>query len=148
MTDFVDSENATRRRGVDPMIEIIMHDIKRSRQEIVGLRESMDKVGEALTKLAVIEERQSTDKAALERAFMAIQKTDERTNLMFEKMATQMEKRDELMTKNIDLINARLNTLESAAPQSAQVTQWVTSGVWAAAGLAVYIIINKLGLVQ
>lgn len=148
MTDFVDSENAMRRRGVDPMIEIIMHDIKRSRQEIVSLKESMDKVGEALTKLAVIEERQSTDKAALERAFMAIQKTDERANLMFEKMGAQMEKRDELMTKNIDLIDTRLNTLESAAPQSAQVTQWVTSGVWAAAGLAVYIIINKLGLVQ
>lgn len=96
---------------------------------------SVDKMAEAVTKLAVIEERQTSDRAALERAFMAIQKTDERCTAMFEKCVEKLEKTD-----------GRIDQLEAAAPANAQIQQWVTSAVWAAAGLAVYVVVHKLGL--
>ena len=125
---FEDPHGALNRRSTDPTIEMIAH-------KVVGMERSLDKLTEAITKLAVIEEKQSADRAALERAFMAIQKTDERCALMFEKTVEKLEK-----------LEGRIDTLDAAAPANAQVQQWVTSAVWAAAGLAVYVVINKLGL--
>lgn len=77
----------------------------------------MMRLADAVSKLAVIEERQSADRAAIS------------------KIADSIEK-----------IDGRLDALEKAAPESARVTTWVTSAVWAAAGLACYVVINKLGL--
>lgn len=128
MSDFQDPHGAFNRRGVDPVIEMIAHKVGRMEQ-------SMDKLTEAITKLAVIEEKQTADRQALERAFMAIQKSDERCQLLYEKTVEKLE-----------AIDARVDGLEATAPQNAQVQQWVTSAVWAAAGLGVYIVINKLGL--
>lgn len=128
MSDFQDPHGAINRRGTDPIIEMIAH-------KVGNMERSMDKLTEAITKLAVIEEKQSADRAALERAFMAIQKTDERCSASFEKLVEKLE-----------AIDARVDGLESAAPQTAQIQQWVTSAVWAAAGLGAYIVINKLGL--
>ena len=54
----------------------------------------------------------------------------------------------EKTTAKLEAIDSRVDGLEAAAPQSAQVHQWVTSAVWAAAGLACYIVINKLGLMS
>ena len=128
MPEFQDPHNAINRRGTDPLIEMIAHKVER-------MEHSMDKLTEAITKLAVIEEKQSADRQALERAFMAIQKSDERCQLLYEKTAEKLE-----------AIDARVDGLEAAAPQSALTTQWVQNAVWAAAGLAVYVVINKLGL--
>ena len=128
MNDFQDPHNAMNRRKPDPLIGFIA-------QKVDRMEHSMDKLTEAITKLAVIEEKQSADRAALERAFMAIQKSDERCQLLFEKT-----------TQKLEAIDARVDGLEAAAPQTAQVQQWVTSAVWAAAGLGAYIVINKLGL--
>ena len=125
---FEDPHGALNRRATDPVIEMIAHKLGR-------VEASVDKMAEAVTKLAVIEERQTSDRQALERAFMAIQKTDERCALMFEKTVEKLEK-----------LEGRIDKLDAAAPANAQVQQWVTSAVWAAAGLAAYIVINKLGL--
>jgi CHASE3 domain sensor protein len=116
------------RRRIDPTIEMIAH-------KVVNMEHSLDKLTEAITKLAVIEEKQTTDRAALERAFMAIQKSDERCTMMCEKITEKLEK-----------IELRTDTLEHAAPANAQVQQWVTSAVWAAAGLAAYVVVHKMGL--
>lgn len=116
------------RRRPDPIIEMIA-------DKVVRMESAMDKLTDAITKLAVIEEKQSADRQALERAFMAIQKSDERCQLLFEKTSAKL-----------DAIDGRVDGLEAAAPQTAQIQQWVTSAVWAAAGLGAYIVINKLGL--
>jgi chromosome segregation ATPase len=120
--------NEQERRRTDPLIEMIAH-------KVDNMEKSMDKLTEAITKLAVIEEKQSADRAALERAFMAIQKTDERCTASFEKCVDKLEK-----------IEGRVDTLEHAAPSLAKTGQWVENAVWAAAGLAVYIAVHKLGL--
>lgn len=126
---FRDDDNTFSRRGTDPMIEVIMH-------KVVKVEASMEKVADALTKLAVIEERQTADRAALERAFAAIQRSDERCAESFEKTVAKLEK-----------IENRIDTLEQAAPITAQTNQWVNQAMWAAAAVAATVVLSKIGIV-
>ena len=126
---FQDDEGATRRRGTDPMIEVLVH-------KVTKMESSMDKVADALTKLAVVEERQSSDRAALERAFAAIQASDERCAQAFEKTVAKLEK-----------IESRVDTLEQAAPITEQTNQWVSKAMWAAAAAFAMYLAKKLGIV-
>ena len=125
---FEDPYNALDRRKPDPMIEMISHKVSR-------IELSMDKLTEAITKLAVVEEKQAAASAALERAFMAIQKSDERCQLTFEKTVAKLEK-----------VENRVDALEAAAPMQAQTSQWVNNAIWAAAALAGSVVVHKLGL--
>lgn len=125
---FQDPEGVLRQRGTDPMVEVIMH-------KVTKMESSIDKLADAIAKLAVIEERQTADRAALERAFNAIQRSDERCAAAMEKIAEKIEKSD-----------ARLDELEKAAPALALTNGWMLNAVWAAAGLGIYIIVHKLGL--
>lgn len=97
----------------------------------------MDKLTEAITKLAVIEEKQSADRAALERAFMAIQKTDERCSASFEKLVEKLE-----------AIDARVDGLEAAAPTQAMTSGWILEGArYLAMVVAVYVL-TQTGLMK
>jgi hypothetical protein len=125
---FDDPHGATNRRATDPVIEMIAHKLGR-------VEESVDKMADAVTKLAVIEERQVSDRQALERAFMAIQKTDERCSAMFEKCVEKLEKTD-----------GRVDALESAAPTQALTSGWILEGVKALAIVAIMFALNKSGL--
>ena len=126
---FRDDDIALQRRGTDPMIEVIMH-------KVVKVEASMEKVADALTKLAVIEERQTADRAALERAFGAIQKSDERCAEAFQKTVEKLEK-----------IESRIDVLESAAPITAQTNQWVSKAMWAAAAAFAMYVAKKIGII-
>lgn len=97
---FQDDEGALRRRGTDPMIEILVH-------KVTKMEASIDKLADAIAKLAVIEERQTADRAALERAFNSIARVGER----------------------LDKICDRIDTLEQAAPMTAKTNQWVFEAV-------------------
>lgn len=129
MSDFQDPHQALNRRGTDPVIEMIAHKLGK-------VEHSVDKMAEAVTKLAVIEERQITDRQALERAFMAIQKTDERCSAMFEKCVEKLEKTEH-----------RVDALEQIAPASIQTNEWVTRVLWAAAALGATLLAGKMGFI-
>ncbi|UOF76813.1 hemolysin xhlA [Caudoviricetes sp.] len=98
------------RRAEDHRIEMIMQSLGR-------MENAIDRMAEAITKLAVIEERQQSDRKSIDQ-----------------------------ITASITSIDSRLDALERAAPQQAQVTTWVTSAVWAAAGIACVFVLNKLGI--
>lgn len=125
---FRDDDQMLNRRGTDPTIELISH-------KVTKMETALDKLTDAITRLAVIEERQSSDRAALERAFAAIQKSDERCADAFEKTVQKLEK-----------IEGRIDSLEQAAPTLALTQGWVQNAVWAAAGFAIYIVVYKMGL--
>jgi hypothetical protein len=112
------------------MLEVIAH-------KVTKVEASMDKVADALTKLAVIEERQTADRAALERAFTAIQVTEERCAQAFEKTVAKLEK-----------IESRVDTLEQAAPITAQTSQWVMTAVWAVVAATAMYIAKKIGFIE
>lgn len=97
--------------------------------KVTKMETSLEKVADAMTKLAVIEERQGADKAALERAFGAITKVDERCASASEQMSK------------------RLAALELAAPMNNQTTKWATTMLWAAAAAAAMYVARKVGLV-
>lgn len=127
---FRDDDNALNRRGTDPMIEVIMHKVTR-------MESSIDKLADAITKLAVIEERQTADRAALERAFTAIQRSDERCAEAFEKTVAKLEK-----------IEGRIDVLESAAPITEQTNQWVSKAMWAAVAAFAMYVAKKIGIIS
>jgi len=98
------------------------------REDMHDLKLGMAKLTEVMTRMAVAEESQARDR----RDFLD---SKAETAKLMEKIVMRLDKTDE-----------RVDSLERAAPANAQVQQWVTSAVWAAAGLAVYVVINKLGL--
>lgn len=121
MSDISDPYGAIDRRRTDPLIEMIAHKVGR-------MEESMDKLTDAITKLAVVEERQAADRQALERVSNSIAKAEE-------KLSGAIIKLDE-----------RLDKLEAAAPETSKTNARVESAVWAAAAAAVSIAANKLGM--
>ncbi len=127
--DFEDPQGALNRRGTDPVVEMVLH-------KVTKMEAAMDKVADALTKLAIVEERQNADRAALERAFAAIQKSDERCAETLDRVMAKIEKND-----------ARLDQLEQAAPMQQQVAKWVTTALWAAAAAATMYVAKHAGLV-
>jgi prefoldin subunit 5 len=127
MDEYVNQQN---RRESDPIIKLIA-------QKVDKVECSVDKLTEAITKLAVIDERQIADRQTLERAFLAIQKSDERWLTMFEKSNTNFNKLEE-----------RVDTLEKAAPETQQTIKWVKTALWSAAAFSVFIVLTKIGLLK
>lgn len=85
--------------------------------DVSDMKNVLRELTQAITKLALIEERQAQAAAAQERAFSALAKVEERV--------TEIEKK---------------------LPQLSSTTVWVDRGVWAAAAAAVMYIAKKAGL--
>lgn len=123
MSEFIDHDGALRRRGVDPAIELLVH-------KVTKMEVSMDKMADAVTKLAIVEERQVSDRAAIERAFMAIHKTDERASALNERLIARLEK------------------LEVATPMTDTVSKWVMDAAkWCVVAVAMFVAM-KVGLTK
>ena len=116
---FEDPHGALNRRGTDPAIEVLIHKVSKMEQ-------SMDKMDDAVTKLAVVEERQTAHHAALERAFGSISS----------------------MNDKFDKLIARIEKLETAAPLHNQTQKWVERAIWAAAAAVAMYIAKKTGIVS
>jgi exonuclease VII small subunit len=86
--------------------------------DVGEIKGAMNNLAAAITKLALIEERQTTTNAALERAFGAIKRCEE-----------------------------RLLEVEKKLPEISRASVWVDRGVWAAAAAAVMYVAKKAGLI-
>ena len=118
------------RRSTDSTIRLIA-------QKVDKVESSVDKLTEAITKLAIIDERQIADRHTIERLFSAIEKTEARWVTLFEKVTGQYSRLEE-----------KVSALETKMPEMSQTVDWVKAALWAAAGLAVLIIITKIGLLK
>lgn len=85
--------------------------------DVVDMKTALGELSKAITKLALVEERQAQTADALERAFKAIGKIED-----------------------------RLSTLEQAAPKSKETSAWVDRFVLGAVVLITGFIGTKLGL--
>lgn len=85
--------------------------------DIGEMRTTMGKIADALTALALVEERQNQTAQALERCFKALGKLED-----------------------------RVEVLERAAPMQARVSEWVVRALWAAAAAAAVFLAKKGGL--
>ena len=97
--------------------ERLTHHIQRIREDQHAMRAAIERMSEAVTRLALVEERQAAASTAIDH------------------MAQVLEKLDE-----------RLRRLEVAEPMQAKVAEWVQSALWAAAAAAVMFVAGKAGL--
>lgn len=98
-------------------IERITHHIQRIREDQHAMRSAIERMSEAMTRLALVEERQAAESSAISRLVQSLEKLDE-----------------------------RLRRLEVAAPMQTKATEWVQAALWALATAAAMFVAGKAGL--
>ena len=100
------------------LVHVVAAKMDMLHNDMQEMKEVQKTMSEAITRLAVIEERQSTTMSAQERAF-----------------------------KILDALEIRVDTLEKEAPMQKQASQWGVAAVYGAAGLAVMFVAKSVGLI-
>ena len=95
-------------------------------EDVRELKETLRKIASAVTRLALVEERQMQTNEALSRAFKQIDKLD----------------------LKLTGIEQRLGTLERLQPLQQQTNGWVMTSVWIVAGDAVMFVAKKTGILS
>ena len=95
-------------------------------EDVGELKETLRQIASAVTRLALVEERQMQTNEALSRAFKQIEKLD----------------------LKLTGIEQRLGTLERLQPLQQQTNGWVMTSVWIAAGAAVMFVAKKTGILS
>ena len=94
--------------------------------DVGELKETLRQIATAVTRLALVEERQMQTNEALSRAFKQIDKLD----------------------MKLTGIEQRLGTLERMQPLQQQTNGWVMTSVWIVAGAAVMFVAKKTGILS
>ena len=94
--------------------------------DVGELKETLRQIASAVTRLALVEERQMQTNEALSRAFKQIDKLD----------------------LKLTGIEQRIGTLERMQPLQQQTNGWVMTSVWIAAGAAVMFVAKKTGILS
>ena len=88
-------------------------------KDVGEVKTALNKLSEAITKLALVEQQQGQIAAALDRAFKAISKVEE------------------AMTHDLNALNSRVSAVELAQPKHHSAALWVDRALIALAGAAV-----------
>ena len=99
----------------DSDINVVITRLGLLSDDVGELKETLRQIASAVTRLALVEERQSQTNEALSRAFKQIDKVE----------------------LKLTGIEQRLGSLERMQPQQQQTSAWVTTMLWATAGAAV-----------
>lgn len=101
----------------DPDMSLLSHRLDTLHADVGEMKAAMKELTTAITKLALIEERQTYAASAQERAFLVLSKLEERV--------------------------AKLETL---APANKRVNVWLDRATWAGLGLLAMLVVKKSGL--
>lgn len=120
MEDMTQYSGTERRKEpqVDAIVSVLSTRLESLHQDVGEIKSAMNNLSAAITKLALVEERQAAANAALERAFGAIAKIEE-----------------------------RLVVLERADAHNKRTNKYVDSAVWALAAASVMFVAAKAGLI-
>ena len=110
----------------DPDINVVITRLGLLSDDVGELKETLRQIATAVTRLALVEERQSQTNEALSRAFKQIDKVE----------------------LKLTGIEQRLGSLERLQPQQQQTSAWVTTMLWATAGAAVMFVAKKVGILR
>ena len=108
----------------DSDINVVITRIGLLSDDVGELKETLRQIASAVTRLALVEERQMQTNEALSRAFKQIDKVEIK----------------------LTSIEQRLVALERMQPQQQQTSAWVTTMLWATAGAAVMFVAKKVGI--
>lgn len=117
------------------IVERLTHHIQRIREGMDEMKVTMREMAAAIAKLAVIEERQNQDRAAMERAFNAI-----------DNLAKKHDHTTDRIMTLIETLENSVDELKAAEASNKQVRTWVF-GLVTIIGMAVlYTLLSKIGL--
>jgi 1-deoxy-D-xylulose 5-phosphate reductoisomerase len=111
------------------------------------MKHGIAKMADALTKLAIVEERQTQTILAQERAFKALERVEERQRTHELQCLGQDKEVRQLIADSNERLSGRVAELEKAEPMQEQTGKWVMAAVWGAAGLLALFVAKQLGLV-
>ena len=135
------------RRAEDEHMEVLATKIEDLAQDMSEMKHGIAKMADALTKLAIVEERQTQTILAQERAFMALERVEERLRTHELVCKDQDKEVRQLIADSNERLSARVGELEKAEPMQEQTGKWVMAAVWGAAGLLALFVAKQLGLV-
>ena len=118
MSDSDDLHFTAKEADAVVRIERITHHIQRIREDQRAMRAAIERMSEAVTRLALVEERQTTASSAIDRLAQSLEKFDE-----------------------------RLRHLELAEQTQARTAAWAQAALWALAAAAAAFIAKKVGLI-
>ncbi|MEN9903973.1 MAG: hypothetical protein RLZZ555_538 [Pseudomonadota bacterium] len=122
---MTESYCGAERRTSDPILAAWNERMSVLHADIAEMKSAIKEVAQALTKLALVEERQTHQSAALERAFKA-----------FEMLGEKFEKMD-----------ARVFELEKREQNQQRTSDWVDRAVWAIVAATAAAVASKLGMI-
>lgn len=132
------------RRADDEKMQVLATKIEGLSQDMNEMKHGIAKMADALTKLAIVEERQTQTILAQERAFKALERVEERQR-MHELVCKDQDKEvRQLIADSNERLAARVGELEKAEPMQAQTSKWVTAGVWGALALLASFIVPRI----
>ncbi len=134
------------RRRDDALLGVLVERIDGVCADMGEMKSGMIQLAAAMTKLAVVEERQTQTIIAQDRIVMTVDRWMARQEA-HEKMCTAQDKELRiLIADSNERLSGRVAELEKAEPMQEQTGKWVMAAVWGAAGFAALLIAKQLGL--
>ena len=140
-------EQKPNRRAGDGAVNVLAERIDGLCVDMNEMKHGIVKMADALTKLAIVEERQTQIILAQERAFKALERVEERQRTHELVCKDQDKEVRQLIADSNERLAARVGELEKAEPMQKQTGKWVMAAVWGAAGLLAMFVAKQLGLV-
>lgn len=114
--------------------DLLAHRLDALHNDVGDIKAALRDLATAVTRLAVVEERQQQAAAAQERGFRALERVEQRVSTLEHQMP--------------DRADQRLAALEQQAPAVNRTAAWVDRAVWAAAAAAVMYVAKSAGLLH
>ena len=138
------AEQIANRRAEDKNMQVLATKIEGLAQDMSEMKHGIAKMADALTKLAIVEERQTQTILAQERAFKALERVEERQRQHELQCRDQEKEVRQLIADSNERLSIRVGELEKAEPMQAQTSKWVTAGVWGALALLASFIVPRI----
>ena len=137
-------EQKPNRRAGDGAVNVLAERIDGLCVDMNEMKHGIAKMADALTKLAIVEERQTQTILAQERAFKALERVEERQRTHELVCKDQDKEVRQLIADSNERLATRVADLEKAEPMQAQTSKWVTAGVWGALALLASFIVPRV----
>ena len=138
------TEQTTNRRAEDKNVQVLATKIEGLAQDMSEMKHGITKMADALTKLAIVEERQTQTILAQERAFKALERVEERQRTHELVCKDQDKEVRQLIADSNERLSTRVAELEKAEPMQEQAGKWVMAAVWGALALLASFIVPRI----
>lgn len=117
------------RRADDSFVPVLTQRIDTLCEDISDMKKGMNRLADAMTKLAVVEERQTQTILAQERAFKALERVEAHQRQHEAACREQEKELRELIAAGDKEISDRVATLEQSEPLQKQTSGWMLTGI-------------------